>query len=98
MRFPYPREAGPEAPVQTVEPEETRVRIWQRERLGRMGYDRRTAERLVVVAWDEGDHADFVHRIEDLVARGATLDQAARIVTPAGLLGPGPEGAPDAEV
>jgi hypothetical protein len=98
MRFPYPREAGPEAPVQTVEPEETRVRIWQRERLGRMGYDRRTAERLVVVAWDAGDHTDFVHRIEDLVGRGATLDQAARIVTPVGPLGPEPEGAPDAEV
>ena len=82
----------------TVEPEEIRVRIWQRERLARLGYDRRTAERLVVAAWDEGDHADLVHRIEDLVGRGATLDQAARIVGPLGPLARQPEGAPDAEV
>ena len=82
MRFRSPRAAGLEAPASTVDPEEIRVRIWQRERLSRIGYDARTAARMVTAAWDDGDHADLVHRIEDLVGRGATLDQAARIVMP----------------
>jgi hypothetical protein len=87
-----------EAPAMTVDAEEIRVRIWQRERLGRIGYDSRTAARMVTAAWDEGDHADLVHRIEDLVGRGASLDQAARIVMPIGPLADEPEGEPDAEV
>jgi hypothetical protein len=86
-----------EAPEATIDPEETRVRIWQLERLGRIGYDSRSASQIVTAAWDEGEHADLVHRIEDLVGRGATLDQAARIVMPVGPLQPEFEGATDAE-
>jgi hypothetical protein len=87
-----------EAPATTVDAEEIRVRIWQRERLSRLGYDHGTAARLVTAAWEDGEHADLVHRIEHLVERGATLDQAARIVMPVGAFDDEPEGAPDAEV
>ena len=80
----------------SVEAEETRVRVWQRDRLARLGYDSRTAARMVTAAWDDGDHADLVHRIEDLVGRGASLDQAARITMPIGPLADESEGAPDA--
>ena len=86
-----------EAPTATVDQEATRVRIWQLERLNRIGYDSRSASRIVTAAWDEGDHADLVHRIEDLLGRGATLDQAARIVMPIGPVHAEPEGAADAE-
>jgi hypothetical protein len=97
MRFRSPRSAGLEAPVTSVDAEETRVRVWQRERLARIGYDTRAAARMVSAAWDDGDHADLVHRIEDLVGRGATLDQAARIVLPVAPIDHETEGAPDAE-
>ena len=97
MRFRTPQAAGTEAPDSLVDAEETRVRIWQLERLGRIGYDSPTAARIVTAAWDEGEHADLVHRIEDLVGRGATLDQAARIVMPVGPPYPELEGAADAE-
>ncbi len=84
MRFRPPREADLETPPDTSEQEDVRVRNWQRQRLGRLGFDLGSAARIVTAAWDEGDHAEFVHRIEDLVAQGATLDQAARIVAPVG--------------
>lgn len=83
--------------MSTVDPEAIRVRVWQRERLSRIGYDERTAARMVTAAWDDGDHADLVHRIEDLVGRGATLDQAARIVMTVDPYHDEPEGAPHAE-
>lgn len=60
--------------------EEARVQEWQQQRLGRLGYRPETASRVVRAAWMDGEHTDLVHRIEDLVHRGATLDQAARIV------------------
>lgn len=60
------------------------MQSWQRQRLGRLGYDRRTASRMVAAAWDDGEHSDMVHRVEALLGRGATLDQAARIVAPVG--------------
>ena len=98
MRFRSPRAAGMETRETSVDPEEIRVRIWQRERLSRLGYDARSAARMVTAAWEDGDHADLVHRIEHLVGRGATLDQAARIMMPVGPLEDEPEGEPDAEV
>ncbi len=60
--------------------EEVRVQDWQAERLGQLGYGPDIASRVVRTAWMDGNHTDLVHRIEDLVQRGATLDQAARIV------------------
>ncbi len=60
--------------------EAARVQEWQQQRLGRLGYRPETATRVVRAAWMDGEHTDLVHRIEDLVHRGATLDQAARIV------------------
>lgn len=83
MRFRSPRE-DLEAPPSAAEQEAARVQSWQRQRLGRLGFDPGSAARIVTAAWDEGDHAEFVHRIEDLVAQGATLDQAARICAPIG--------------
>ena len=53
---------------------------WQAERLEKLGYGREIASRVVRAAWLDGNHSDLVHRIEDLVQRGATLDQASRIV------------------
>jgi hypothetical protein len=66
------------------EPDEElqRVRDWQRVRLGRLGYRPGVAAMLVADAWTSGEHNDLVHQIEDLLTRGATLDQAARIVVP----------------
>ena len=60
--------------------EEARVQDWQEQRLGQLGYQPELASRVVRAAWLDGEHTDLVHRIEDLVERGATLDQAARIV------------------
>jgi hypothetical protein len=60
--------------------EEARVQHWQEERLSQLGYLPETACRVVRAAWLDGEHTDLVHRIENLVHRGATLDQAARIV------------------
>lgn len=60
--------------------EEARVQEWQQQRLGQLGYRPETASRVVRAAWMDGEHTDLVHRIENLVHRGATLDQAARIV------------------
>jgi hypothetical protein len=59
-----------------------RVRDWQRERLGRLGYRPGVAAMLVADAWMCGEHSDLVHQIEDLLSKGATLDQAAGIVVP----------------
>ena len=53
---------------------------WQAERLQQLGYGPEIASRVVRAAWLDGNHSDLVHRIEDLVQRGATLDQASRIV------------------
>lgn len=53
---------------------------WQAERLEQLGYSPDVATRVVRAAWLDGNHTDLVHRIEYLVQRGATLDQAARIV------------------
>jgi hypothetical protein len=82
MRFrtPTPLE---ESDADQPDEELQRVRDWQLERLGRLGYRPGVAARLVADAWTCGEHNDLVHQIEDLLARGATLDQAARIVVPA---------------
>jgi hypothetical protein len=82
MRFRSPRDtetaggAGAEADAA----EEARVQDWQAERLEQLGYGPEVATRVVRAAWLDGNHSDLVHRIDDLVQRGATLDQAARIV------------------
>jgi len=71
-----------EAAAAQPDEELRRVRDWQTERLGRLGYRPGVAAMLVADAWVCGEHTDLVHQIEDLLARGATLDQAARIVVP----------------
>lgn len=82
MRFRSPRdtEAAGAASAETDAAEEARVQDWQAERLEQLGYGPETATRVVRAAWLDGNHSDLVHRIDDLVQRGATLDQAARIV------------------
>jgi hypothetical protein len=82
MRFRSPRdtETAGAAAQHADAAEEARVQDWQEERLEHLGYRRDTASRVVRTAWMDGNHTDLVHRIEDLVQRGATLDQAARIV------------------
>jgi hypothetical protein len=82
MRFRSPRDAetGGGAPTETDAAEEARVQDWQAERLEQLGYGPEIASRVVRAAWLDGNHSDLVHRIEDLVQRGATLDQASRIV------------------
>jgi hypothetical protein len=82
MIFTTPRDsytAAP-APADADAAEETRVQEWQTERLEQLGYGPEIATRVVRAAWLDGNHSDLVHRIEDLVQRGATLDQASRIV------------------
>jgi hypothetical protein len=59
--------------------EPARIRAWQREQLMRIGYDRATARRIVLDAWARGESGDLVHRVSDLIGRGASRDQAARI-------------------
>ncbi len=88
MHFRSPRDTATEtlATTDRREAEEVRVREWQAQRLSRLGYESRTASQVVRAAWGEGDHTDLVHRIEELIGRGATLDQAARIVAPVGHL------------
>ena len=82
MRFRTPRDtdtaatAGADADAA----EEARVQDWQTERLAHLGYGPEVATRVVRAAWLDGNHSDLVHRIENLVQRGATLDQASRIV------------------
>jgi hypothetical protein len=56
-----------------------RIREWQREQLMRIGYDRVTARRIVRDAWLCGESGDLVHRVTNLIARGASHEQAARI-------------------
>jgi hypothetical protein len=82
MRFRTPRdtETAGGATSDTDAAEEARVQDWQAERLEQLGYGPEIATRVVRAAWMDGNHTDLVHRIEDLVQRGATLDQAARIV------------------
>jgi hypothetical protein len=84
MRFRTPREdTEQDRPAKDCsDEEERRVQRWQWEGLGRLGYDADTASLLVTAAWVHGEHTDLVHRIEQLIGRGATLDQAARIVVP----------------
>jgi hypothetical protein len=45
----------------------------------RIGYDRATARRIVRDAWARGEHGDLVHRVVNLIGRGASHEQAARI-------------------
>jgi len=59
--------------------EPARIRAWQREQLMRIGYDRATARRIVRDAWTRGESGDLVHRVFDLIGRGASREQAARI-------------------
>ena len=82
MRFRTPRdgETTGAAAAEGDAAEEARVQDWQAERLEQLGYGREIASRVVRAAWLDGNHSDLVHRIEDLVQRGATLDQASRIV------------------
>jgi hypothetical protein len=86
MRFRTFPDAEPEPPeaVETGADEDARVHDWQLERLRQLGYHSTAASVLVMAAWVHGEHTDLVHRIERLVQRGATLDQAARIVVPLG--------------
>ncbi|HET8806396.1 MAG TPA: hypothetical protein VFM47_07990 [Gaiellales bacterium] len=44
-----------------------------------IGYDPTTARRVVREAWARGESGDLVHRVFDLIGRGASHDQAARI-------------------
>jgi hypothetical protein len=83
MRFRMQQQAEQEPDPGQPDQELQRVRDWQRERLTRLGFRSGAAAMLVADAWVNGEQADLVHRIEDLVSRGATLDQAARIVVPA---------------
>jgi len=80
MRFRAPRDTEIAGAGEADAAEEARVQDWQEERLGQLGYEPAIASRVVRAAWLDGNHSDLVHRIEDLVLRGATLDQAARIV------------------
>jgi len=80
MRFRSPRGTETAGATEADAAEEARVQDWQEERLGQLGYEPEIASRVVRAAWLDGNHTDLVHRIEDLVQRGATLDQAARIV------------------
>jgi hypothetical protein len=82
MRFRSPRdtETAGAAAAESDAAEEARVQDWQAERLEQLGYNPDIATRVVRAAWLDGNHTDLVHRIEDLVHQGATLDQAARIV------------------
>jgi hypothetical protein len=82
MRFRSPRDTETDGPIaaDSDAAEEARVQDWQEERLEQLGYQPEIASRVVRAAWLDGNHTDLVHRIEDLVQRGATLDQAARIV------------------
>jgi hypothetical protein len=82
MRFRSPRdtETAAGAASEADAAEEARVQDWQAERLEQLGYGPEIASRVVRAAWLDGNHSDLVHRIEDLVQRGATLDQASRIV------------------
>jgi len=82
MRFRSPRDTEIAGSTETdaQAAEEARVQGWQQERLSQLGYRPETAGRVVRAAWLDGEHTNLVHRIEDLVQRGATLDQAARIV------------------
>ena len=59
--------------------EPARIREWQRDQLMRIGYDRATARRIVRDAWARGESHDLVHRVINLIGRGASHDQAARI-------------------
>ena len=59
--------------------EPARIRAWQREQLMRIGYDPMTARRIVREAWARGESGDLVHRVFDLIGRGASHEQAARI-------------------
>jgi hypothetical protein len=59
--------------------EEQRVRSWQCDRLEELGYERSAAEMIVIEAWERGEGSDLVHRVTDLIGRGATHTQAARI-------------------
>jgi hypothetical protein len=96
MKFRTARGDRLDRPADAVDPEDERVQVWQRHRLSQIGYDGPASARLVTAAWEAGEQAGLVHRIEDLVGRGATLDQAARIVAPLGTADLDPEGAPDA--
>jgi hypothetical protein len=44
-----------------------------------IGYDRATARRIVRDAWTRGESGDLVHRVTNLIGRGASPEQAARI-------------------
>ena len=59
--------------------EPARIRAWQREQLMQLGYDRTAARRIVRDAWACGESGDLVHRVFDLIGRGASREQAARI-------------------
>ena len=82
MRFRTPRDTdtAATAAADSDAAEEARVQDWQAERLAQLGYGPEVATRVVRAAWLDGNHSDLVHRIENLVQRGATLDQASRIV------------------
>jgi hypothetical protein len=78
----YPDDRGDDSPAAERDDEVAPIRRWQLERLKLLGYRTATAAMIVADAWLSGEHTDLVHRIEDLIAAGATLDQAARIVVP----------------
>ncbi len=72
-----PAEWDLEYAVEDDEP--ARIRAWQREQLMGIGYDPTTARRIVREAWARGESRDLVHRVFDLIGRGASHEQAARI-------------------
>jgi len=59
--------------------EPARIRAWQREQLMLIGYDLTMARRIVRDAWARSESGDLVHRVFDLIGRGASHEQAARI-------------------
>ena len=59
--------------------EPARIREWQRAQLMLIGYDPTRARRIVRDAWVRGENRDLAHRVCDLIGRGATHEQAARI-------------------
>jgi hypothetical protein len=85
MRFrTFPGAEPDDTPVDDERADDARVHDWQMEQLQRLGYHSSAASLVLMAAWLHGEQADLVHRIERLVHRGASLDQAARIVVPMG--------------
>ena len=75
-----PHQIGVPSVPESEAADDKQLIAWQAEALRRLGYRASTAEGLVAIAWLNGDQADLAHRIADLLHRGATHSQAARIM------------------